>query len=62
MAEDYLVEKMLGHLAKYSSSDFEEEIPLKAQKLNGQPSHKCIDCGAPVWKKGSRCVTCHQKD
>jgi len=59
MAEDYLVEKILGHLSQYQESDFEEQLPIKIKKLGTLASHQCIDCGAPVYKEGARCVSCH---
>ena len=56
-AEDYLVENFLGHLAKYTKEDFEENILTKEQKLK----YICKDCGKPVWNKDSRCLECSHK-
>ena len=61
MAEDYLVEKVVGHLAKLKPDDFSEEIPIRFKKLSGQLSYKCIDCGVPVSKNSQRCVLCYKK-
>lgn len=58
MAEDYLVEKILGHLSLYKEEDFEEQIPIKIRNSNSIATEKCIECGSPVYKKGTRCVNC----
>lgn len=58
MAEDYLVEKILGHLSLYKEEDFEEQIPIKIRKCNSEATEKCIECGNPVYKKGTRCISC----
>lgn len=59
MAEDYLVEKILGHLSLYNEKDFEESIPIKVKENNLIATEKCIECGSPVYKKNSRCVSCY---
>lgn len=59
MAEDYLVENFLGHLSQYKESDFEEQLPIKIKELGTMASYQCIDCGAPVYKEDTRCVSCH---
>lgn len=61
MAEDYLVEKVVGHLAKLKPDDFSEEIPIRFKKLNKELSYKCIDCGIPVSKNNQRCILCYKK-
>lgn len=58
MAEDYLVEKILGHLSLYKEEDFEEQVPIKIKKCNSNATEKCIKCGNPVYKKGTRCINC----
>ena len=58
MAEDYLVENFLGHLSFYQESDYEEQVPIKIKENGNMLKGKCPDCGAPVWKEGSRCVSC----
>ena len=59
MAEDYLVEKILGHLSIYHEKDFEESVLIKIKESSSIPTEKCIDCGKPVYKKNSRCVSCY---
>ena len=60
MAEDYLAEKILGHLSLYCEKDFEESVPIKVKEHGSMATEKCIDCGRPVYKKNSRCVNCAQ--
>ena len=62
MAEDYLVEKILGHLALYKASDYEEQVPIKIQEIGTLARFNCIDCGAPVYKENQRCIKCHLKE
>ena len=58
MAEDYLAEKVLGHLSLYCEKEFEESIPVKFEEHSDIFTKKCIDCGRPVNKENSRCVDC----
>lgn len=54
--EDFRIEKILDIDLKTWNSLKEE-----TRKHNGDFSEKkyrCIDCGAPVWKPNSRCVSC----
>lgn len=62
MAEDYLVEKILGHLALYKASDYEEQVPIKIQEIGTLARFNCIDCGAPVFKKNQKCMDCYLKE
>lgn len=62
MAEDYLAEKILGHLALYKEEDFEEQIPVKIKELKEEPKNFCIDCGQPIYKKSTRCISCSIKN
>lgn len=58
MAEDYLVENILGYKSLYHIEDFEEQIPIKVQKIKENP-YFCKVCGInKVWKQGNSCAEC----
>lgn len=58
MAEDYLVEKVLGHLSRYKEEDFEEQVPIKIRNCGISATYNCIVCGAPVYKPNNKCIKC----
>lgn len=59
MAEDYLVENILGHKSLYHVEDFEEQVPIKVKKIEENPYY-CKVCNTnKVWKQDGICVECN---
>lgn len=59
LAEDYLVENILGHKSLYKAEDFEEQVPIKVKEIKENP-YFCKICGInKVWKQDGICVKCN---
>lgn len=59
LAEDYLVENILGHKSLYKTEDFEEQVPIKVKEIKENP-YFCKICGInKVWKQDGICVKCN---
>lgn len=62
MAEDYLVEKVLGQFATQTPQDYEEQVPIRVKETGTLAKYQCIVCGAPVYKSNQRCIKCYLAD
>ena len=59
LAEDYLVEKILGQFATQQPEDFEEQVPIKIKEIGAVRRGTCPICGKPSSKEDEKCLKCY---